>query len=173
MPGFSSVTMGALLMIASLVSAQTRTFTRDDLEFAFEFPSPAWRAVSRLDVHEHVDFVHGEGVAASYLHVRKKLVTVGTGAAELFSQDEKWELQKLPGYVVCCEGKGEDFAGTLQAKVFSYEFTSAGRPTSGRLYYLKVDNRTFYVLHFRVGTDKLSDLRDDMNLIARSFHLKK
>jgi hypothetical protein len=93
-------------------------------------------------------------------------------ASELFSRDEKWELQVLPGYMVCTECQGEDFRGKLSGAVFAYEYVSGGRTISGRIYYLQLNKRTFYALRFTVARDKLRELREQMDFIARSFKLK-
>jgi len=60
----------------------------------------------------------------------------------------------------------------LSGAVFSYEYTSAGKPMAGRIYYLQVDARTFYVLHFTCGRSKLADVQSQADSIARSFRLK-
>ena len=162
-----------VVLLSIMVAAQSRTFTRDGLDYALDLPSPSWREVSRLDVHEHVEFVYGEDYSDGYLRLRKKLVSSGTAAGDLFRQDEQWELRSLPGYVVCSDGKGEDFEGRLRGKVFSYEYVSNGKGMDGRIYYIQLDNRTFYTLHFTVTSDKLPSLRDQMDSIARSFRLKR
>jgi hypothetical protein len=164
-----------LLIIISLsinATAQTQTFTREGVEYVLDLPSPSWRAVSRVDVHEHLEFVNGEDYSNGYLRLRKRLVTPDTTSKDLFSEAEKWELQKLPGYVVCSGGKGTDFSGQLKGTLFSYEFVSQGRNMDGRIYFLRLDNRTFYVLYFTVASEKLPSLRDQMESIARSFRLK-
>jgi hypothetical protein len=164
-----------LLIIISLsinATAQTQTFTREGVEYVLDLPSPSWRAVSRVDVHEHLEFVNGEDYSNGYLRLRKRLVTPDTTSKDLFSEAEKWELQKLPGYVVCSGGKGTDFSGQLKGTLFSYEFVSQGRNMDGRIYFLRLDNRTFYVLYFTVASEKLPSLRDQMDSIARSFRLK-
>jgi hypothetical protein len=153
-------------------TAQNQSFTRDGLDYALDLPSPLWRAVSRLDVHEHFEFTYGDDSSNGYLRLRKKRVVVGATPADLFHHDEKWELQSLPGYVACSTCTGENFDGNLQGASFSYEYTSGGRPMAGRIYYLRLDNRTFYALHFTVTADKLSRLRNDMDSIVRSFRLK-
>ena len=164
-----------LLLIIILVSinanAQTQTFTREGVEYVLDLPSPSWRAVSRVDVHEHLEFVNGDDYSNGYLRLRKKLVTPATTSEDLFSEAE-WELQKLPGYVVCSGGKGTGFNGQLKGTVFSYEFVNQGRNMDGRIYYLRLDSRTFYILHFTAASEKLPSLRDQMDSIARSFRLK-
>jgi hypothetical protein len=150
--------------------SQKRTFTTDDLEYVLELPSPDWQAVSRLDVHHHFEFVYGNDSANGYLQIRKILVNAGTTASALFERDEKWELQKLAGYVMC---SGTAFKGQLSGTVFWYEYASGGRLMFGNAYYLQIDNSTFYSLRFTGTRDKLPILRHQMDFIAGSFHLKR
>jgi hypothetical protein len=169
------ILLALLLIIIPLsinATAQTQTFTREGVEYVLDLPSSSWRAVSRVDVHEHLEFVNGDDYTNGYLRLRKKVVTPDTTSGDLFREAEKWELQKLPGYVVCSGGKGTEFNGQLKGTVFSYEFINQGRNMDGRIYFLRVDNRTFYVLYFTVASENLSSLRDQMDSIARSFRLK-
>jgi hypothetical protein len=164
----------ALLLIIPLstnADPQTQTFTREGVEYVLELPSPSWRAVARVDVHEHFEFINSDDYSNGYLRLSKKLVTPDTSSEDLFRAAE-WELQKLPGYVVCSGGKGTEFSGQLKGTVFSYEFVNRGRNMEGRIYYLRLDRRTFYILHFTVASDKLPSLRDQMDSIAESFRLK-
>lgn len=152
--------------------AQGWTFSRDGVEYVIEFPSPTWRVVSRLDVHEHPEFVYGTDELNGYLRLSKILIDSGTNAADLFQSEEKFSLQHLPGYVICDGCKGEFIGGKFNGTTFSYEYTDAGKVMAGRIYYLQVDTRTFYALRFTVAQDRLPALRDQMNFIARSFRLK-
>ena len=160
------------LLFSFTASAQTVTFDREGIEFQLDLPSSAWRAVPRLDVHDHVEFIYDDDEANGYLRLRKSLVDAGTTATALFKRDEKWSLRSLPGYVVCGACEGERFDGNLSGMTFSYEYTSGGKAMSGRIYYLQVDTRTFYTLHFTGARDKLLALRSQMDAIARSFRLK-
>jgi hypothetical protein len=162
-----------LLLVNSLALAgQTRRFTRDDIEYVVELPSPAWQVVSRADVHHHPEFINGNDPSNGYLGLRKILVDQPKSASELFRRDEKWELQHLPGYIVCSECEGTTFEGHLSGAFFSYEYVNGGRAMFGRVYYLQLNERTFYSLRFTVARDKLRDVREQMDLIARSFRLK-
>jgi len=165
-----------LLIIIPLsisATAQTQTFTQEGVEYVLDLPSASWRAVSRVDVHEHLEFVNGDDYSNGYLRLRKKVVTPDTTSEDLFREAEKWELQKLPGYVVCSGGKGTEFNGQLKGTVFSYEFVNQGRNMDGRIYFLRLDNRTFYLLYFTVASEKFPSLRAQMDSIARSFRLKR
>ena len=104
--------------------------------------------------------------------LEKILVDPGSTAADMFQHDENWELKRLPGYVVCSECKGETFEGQFTGAAFSYEYVSAGMAMAGRVYYLQLDKRTFYSLRFTVARDRLQSIRDQMDVIARSFRLK-
>jgi hypothetical protein len=152
--------------------AQTQSFTKDDLAYELVLPSSSWRAVLRLDVHDHMEFVYGDDYSNGYLRLRKKFVSAGTSAEDQFRHDEQWELRSLPGYVVCSAGRGTESEGHLRGIVFSYEFINKGRNMDGRIYYLQLDNRAFYVLHFTVASDKLRSLRSQMDSIVKSFRLK-
>lgn len=169
-----TVLAALLLTMMSSISAfgQTQTFRMEDVEYTLDLPSAAWRTVSRLDVHTHVEFLNGHDPGDGYLRLRKRLVTGGTSADDLFRQDEKWELQRLPGYIVCHNGDGADLSGHLKGKAFSYEYVHEGKNMDGRIYYLQVDSRTFYVLHFTLASNKVQGLREQIDAVARSFRLR-
>ena len=167
------LTLLFIIILSTTATAQVQTFTRDSLEYTLDLPAASWRPVSRVDVHEHLEFINGDDAANGYLRLRKKLITAGTTAAELFREAEMWELQRLPGYVVCSGGMGTEFNGHHKGTVFSYEFVEKGKNMDGRIYYFELDKRTFYVLHFTVASGKLASLREQMDLIARSFRLKR
>jgi hypothetical protein len=54
----------------------------------------------------------------------------------------------------------------------SYEFVRTGKPMLGRTYYLQVDSRTIYALRFTGLRDKISRIRNQTDLIARTFKMK-
>jgi hypothetical protein len=161
-----------LLITIVTPGSQIRQFTSDNIEYVLDLPSPAWHVVSRIDVHDHPEFINGNDASNGYLRLRKILANQPTTPSELFRQQEKWELQRLPGYMVCSACDGVRFNGRLPATVFSYEYVSGGRAMSGRIYYLQINQRAFYALHFTVMRDKLPAVLEDMDSMARSFHLK-
>ena len=158
-----------VLALYSVATAQTQTFTNDQLEYALELPSVTWRAVPRQDsVHQHIEFVYGDR-SDGYLRIRKEVVDAGMTPSQLARRDQDQKLRYQPGYI---EGKEERFAGRLNGVTSSYEYSSGGKPMAGRIYYLQVDNRTIYTLHFTGARDKLLRIRNQTDYIARSFHLK-
>ena len=158
--------------IALVVPASAQTFSREGVEFVIDFPSASWRSVTRVDVHEHVEFIDGTDARNGYLRLRKRVVASGATAASLFREDERLDLSRLPGYVVCSGGKGTEFSGKLKGTWYSYEFVKDGTNMDGRLYYVQADSRTFYVLHFTVASEKMAVIGPEMDSIARSFRLK-
>lgn len=158
-----------LVTVMSSVVLGQEVYTHDKVDYSFEIPSPTWRAVSEPDAaHEHPEFVYGDRLDG-YLTVRKEVVEAGTTPSELARRDLDQKLRFLPGFV---EGKEERFNGRLDGVTISYEFTRTGKPMLGRTYYLQADNRTIYALRFTGLRDKLSRIRNQTDLIARTFKLK-
>ncbi len=160
-----------LLALPLIAGAQAVTFEREGVEYRLELPSPAWRAVRRVDVHDHYDFVNGEDRGAGYLRIRRSLVEAGVTPKELHLADEA-NLKLLPGYVACSTCDGETFSGALSGAFFSYEYTSGGRRVAGRVYYLRIDARAYYSLHFTCDRKKLAGALPEADSIARSFRLR-
>jgi len=104
-----------------------------------------------------------------HAHVELNFFRVFEWEGELASRDQDLKLRYLPGFV---EGKQEPFNGRLDGVTMSYEFVRTGKPMLGRTYYLQVDNRTIYALRFTGLRDKLSRIRNQTDLIARTFKLK-
>ena len=144
-------------------------YTNDRVDYSFELPSTTWRVIAEPDVaHEHSEFVYGDRLDG-YLQVRKEVVEAGTSASDLARRDQDQKLRFLPGYVA---GKEDPFKGRLDGVTVSYEFVKTGKPMMGRIYYLQADNRTIYALRFSGLRDKLSRIRNQTDLIARSFKIK-
>ena len=143
------------------------TFTGAD--YTLELPSERWRTIQEPDSqHEHAEFIYGDR-NDGYLRVRKEVVEAGTTASDLSHRDQDQKLRFQTGYV---DGKEEKFAGRLSGVTYGYEYTSAGKAMAGRIYYLQADNRTIYALRFTGLRDRLLQIRNQTDAIARSFHLK-
>ncbi|HEX4900354.1 MAG TPA: hypothetical protein VFV61_07455, partial [Pyrinomonadaceae bacterium] len=129
----------------------------------------AWRMIAEPDAaHEHLEFVYGDRLQG-YLRIRKEVVEAGTSASDLARRELEQKLRFVPGFV---EGKEEKFAGRLSGVTVSYEYVNTGKAMLGRTYYLQVDNRTIYALRFSGLRDQLTRIRNQTDLIARSFKLK-
>src|SRR5262249_6118615 len=164
-----SVTALVLILSMATVAWAQQLYTNDKVDYSFEIPSATWKAILEPDAaHEHPEFVYGDRLDG-YLTIRKEIVEAGTTPAELARRDSDLKLRFLPGFV---EGKQEPFNGRLDGVTMSYEFVRSAKPMLGRTYYLQVDNRTIYALRFTGLRDKLSRIRNQTDLIARTFKTK-
>lgn len=159
---------GLVGLAASSVIAQT-LYTHDKIDYSFELPSATWRSIMEPDaVHEHPEFVYGDRLDG-FLTVRKEIVEAGTTPSQVAHRDMDQKLRFLPGFL---EGKEDPFNGRLDGVTISYEYTHTGKVMLGRIYYLQADNRTIYALRFTGLKEKLSRIRNQTDLIARTFKLK-
>ena len=159
----------ALALVLTAAAQGPQVYTNESVEYALELPNPTWRTVARSDsVHEHVEFIYQDRSDA-LLRIRKEVVANDSKLSDLAERDRenKWRYQ--PAFV---EGKTENFAGRLSGIAAAYEYTAAGKQMTARVYYLRVDPRTVYVLHFTGRRDTLLRLRSQTDSIARSFRIK-
>jgi hypothetical protein len=180
------VTFAVLIATASFVLAQETTSTvsnppaqatiqtENDLiqnlgDFSLQLPNATWRAASKAanSSSNNVDFIFGDRLDG-LLQVRKITIDNG-GLAEAIDREQNQKLQFLPSFV---NGKEENFKGNLSGKVVNYEFTQSGKPMTGRAYFFQADNKTLYILRFTGLRDKLKNIRNQTDLIARTFKLK-
>lgn len=163
-----SVSVSLFLAISTL--AQSKNFSDANVEYTFDLPqSQQWKmTVKPSQTIPNVEYVYGER-QSGHLEIRKIAVKSGTPLDDVIRDEEK-KLQFLPGYVA---GREEKFKGSFDGKVFNYEFVRAGRNMSGRFYFLKANDTTFYVLRFVGIGDKLRSIRNQTDSIARTFDLKK
>lgn len=169
MPVLRMIPAFAFLALSCSLAGAQQVFTSDKIEYTIELPSTTWRVISELDAaHERVEFVHGDRLDG-LLQIRKEVVDAGTTVSDLARRDRDQKLRFLPGFV---EGKEDNFSGRLNGVTVSYEYIKTGKPMIGRIYYLQVDNRTIYALRFTGLRDKLARIRNQTDLIARSFKIK-
>ncbi len=165
----SLFTLIALILLAFNSTGKAQeVYTNSKTGYSLELPSPTWRMISHSDAaHEHTEFVYGDRLEG-YLQIRKEVVDPGVTPSELARRDRDQRFRYLPGFI---EGKEERFAGRMNGITMSYEFVRTGKPMLGRIYYLQTDDRTIYALRFSGLRDKLNRIRNQTDLIARSFQL--
>lgn len=147
--------------------AQEHSYTSAKFNFVVDFPSPTWRLIDEPDdIHQHTEFIYGDRIEG-YLRIRREVIKEGGTIDDVVSNDQSPRFQ--PGYV---DGKSEPFTGRLKGTTASYEFTQAGKPMTGRTYYLQADSQTVFVLRFTGLRDKLARIRNQTDMIARSFRMK-
>ena len=91
---------------------------------------------------------------------------------EYAQKDESERVRFTPGYDRTAMEKFLLTAGKYGA-VLAYDYkTTAGQPFTSRVYYVRTDDKTIYILHFTGRKTTLGSLRNQTDLIARSFKAK-
>lgn len=152
------------LFLSVQAFAQNTTFSDPNVEYTFEVPQANWIMTNKSP---NVEYVYGDK-KDGHFEVRKLAIKSGSMMADAI-RDEEQKLQFLPGYVA---GKEENFQGTYGGKVFNFEYVRSSRNMSGRYYFLKANDTTVFVLRFSGYKDKLRSIRNETDLIARTFKLK-
>lgn len=161
----------ALACGAAAAAAQEGAYVGGNDDYTLELPSQSWKASPRSDsVHQHTEFINNGDRSDGYLRVRKDVLDPNTSLSEAARREADLKLRYLSGFV---GGKEERFAGNLSGIVYAYEYTSAGKPMAGRIYFLRADDRALYLLHFTGRSERLLRIRNQTDAIARSFKLKQ
>jgi hypothetical protein len=92
----------------------------------------------------------------------------------LAQKDEEQTLRFLPGYDKLTTEKITigGVSGRTGALV-SYDYKNGGQPFTGRDYFVRMEDKSVYVLRFRGRKTILGTLRSHTDAITRSFKLKK
>ena len=161
----ASIMIGLLTALSAV--AQTSSFSDPNVEYGFDVPDERWKmTVKPSATKPNVEYVFVDR-NDGHLEVRKLTVPEGSILADII-RDEEIKLQFLPGYVA---GKEEVFSGRMRGTIFNFEFVRAGRPMSGRFYFLKSGDTTVYVLRFTGFRDNLRSIRNQTDSIARTFSI--
>jgi hypothetical protein len=156
--------IAAGLFLSVAVAAQNKTFSDPNVEYTFEIPEANWIMTNKSP---NVEYVYNDK-KDGHFEVRKLVVKSGEMMANVIRVEEQ-KLQFLPGYVA---GKEENFQGAYNGRIFNFEYVRSSLNMSGRYYFLKVNDTTVYVLRFSGNRDKLRSIRNEVDLIARTFKLK-
>jgi hypothetical protein len=163
------LTIAACALALAAAAPAQELYTSADFGFELELPNQTWRALPRDEgSHRHAEFIYGDR-SDGLLRVRKEIVAEADKLHDLADRDRDNKLRFLPGLV---PGRREEFPGRLTGVSVPYEYTQAGKPWAARIYYLRADPRTVYVLHFTGRRDTLMRLRPQTDSIARSFRIK-
>lgn len=162
--------LSLVLMLCGAIAVNAQAFDNPKVEYTFDLPSPGWHLVSDLgDAAQGLEFINGSDRNEGLLVIRKIVVEAGTSAMEAAKRDQDQSQRYRPGFV---DGKQNDFAGRVNGVVATFEYTSGGKPMAGLIYYLQTDNRTIYTLRFTGRRDKLALMRNQTDVVARSFKLR-
>jgi hypothetical protein len=156
-------------LFATRAFSQNETFSSPSVEYSFTLPSDKWKITVRpSDANPNVEYVYGDRLDG-HLEVRKISVRRESLTADAI-RDEEQKRQFLPGYVA---GREENFVGNYRGMAFNDEFVRSGRPMSGRLYFLRVNESIIYVLKFSGLKDNLKSIQNQTDSIARTFSIRK
>ena len=155
--------------LAFEASAQVSRFNDPNVDYGFEVPDERWKlTVKPSATSPNVEYVFADR-NDGHLEVRRLNVAKDAILGDVIRGEEQ-KLQFLPGYIA---GRDENFAGRLRGSIFNFEFVRAGRPMSGRFYFLRASDNTVYVLRFTGFRDKLRSIRNQTDSIGRTFDLRK
>lgn len=153
---------------AVMVFAQSETFSDPNVEYIFDLPDANWKmSVKPSALSPNVEYIYGDR-KDGHLEIRKLTVKPGDLISDTIREEEV-KLQFRRGYVA---GKEENFQGVMSGRVFNFEYVESGREMSGRYYFLKANDKTVYVLRFSGYRDKLRSIRNQIDLIGRTFKLR-
>ena|SRR5947208_3286296 len=157
-----------ILLVPIGLFAQESTFSDPSVDYSFVLPEAGWKQIVKPSATSpNVEYVYNDR-REGYLEIRKLTVAKNAILTDVMRTEET-KLQFLPGYTA---GKEENFSGALRGGVFNYEFLRIGRNMTGRLYLLRADDTTVYVLRFTGEREKLKSIRNQTDSIARTFNVK-
>jgi hypothetical protein len=167
-----------LFLSASLFAAlafarsQTEVFEDPDGKYTLKLPD-GWLGVVNTDGlgRNDVNIVYKVRENGA-LKIRVAEVAADTEPVDYAAKDERERVRFAPGYDKISMEKFL-LGGNRIGALLSYDYkNAAGQPFAGRVYYLRMDEKTIYVLQFTGRRNILGTLRSHTDLIARSFKLK-
>ena len=157
-------TLFLMLGVSSVTSANTRTYEDERGDYVLELPSSSWRVVKLNGIaHPRTEFVNGQ---RSAVRLRIRRVYPAASPSDLVARHQSWDSLFLRGYMI---GKDQPFEGRLSGAKYSYEYVKSGIPMAGLIYYLQGDDGFIYRLQFTGPNNRMWQLREQMDFIARSF----
>lgn len=164
---FSLAFSAIIFTVSTTVFAQSSTFSDKNVEYTFDLPETAWKmTVKPTAASPVVEYVHNDR-QDGHLEIQKINVEANALLGDVISEHEQ-KLKFKPGFIA---GKNENFAGNYRGTVYNFEYVKSGRNMSGRLYFLRANETTVYVLKFTGMRDELKVIRNQTDSIARTFKL--
>lgn len=170
---FCSVLLSLLFLTASAAAQNTEVFDDPDGKYTMTLPT-GWLAIVNQDVTgaKDINIVFKVRENGS---LKLRRIDDADPMAEVITyaqKDEEQTLRFLPGYDKISIEKFLITPGRNGA-VVTYDYKNNSQPFTGRDYFVRVDEKTIYVLRFRGRKTTLPSLRNQTDAIARSFKLKQ
>ncbi len=161
--------MFAVLISVTSAIAQESVFSDPNVDYRFTLPNDTWKMTTKpSELSPNVEYVYGLR-RDGFLEVRRMVVSKDTLLTDLIRNEEP-KLQFLPGYVA---GSEENFRGKFSGSIFNYEYAHSGHAFGGRMYFLRANDTTVYVLKFTGNKESLRSIRNQTDSIARTFTTSK
>jgi len=157
---------------AAFAQSATEVFEDPDGKYAMNLPA-GWLGVVNTDGlgRKDVNIVYKVRENGA-LKVRTSEIAANTEPMDYAAKDEQERVRFAPGYDKISMEKFL-LGGNKSGALLSYDYkNAAGQLFTGRVYYLRMDEKTIYVLQFTGRRNILGTLRSHTDLIARSFKLK-
>jgi hypothetical protein len=161
----------AIIALAGLTAfGQDIVFSDPAVDYSFAVPEATWKLTVRPSAtNPNVEYVYGDR-RDGYLTVRKISVQKNALLTDVIDDEGHNKLQlSRPGYIA---GKEENFAGKLRGSVFNFEYVASGTSMGGRYYFLRANDTTVYILQFTGSKERLRGIRNQTDMIARTFGVK-
>ncbi|MGE0130764.1 MAG: hypothetical protein AB7U82_22020 [Blastocatellales bacterium] len=172
---FYSLLVLFVASFAPAVVAQSATEVFEDPDGKYTMNLPAgWLGVVNTDGlgRKDVNIVYRVRENGA-LKIRVAEVAAGAEPMDYAAKDEQDRVRFSPGYDKLSMEKFL-LGGSKSGALLSYDYkNTAGQLFTGRVYYLRMDEKTIYVLHFTGRRNILGTLRSHTDAIARSFKLKQ
>ena len=159
-------------LFAAPAFAQSEVFEDPDGKYILNLPA-GWLGVVSTDGlgrnEVNIVFKVRENGA---LKIRVAEVGPGAELMDYAAQDERERVRFAPSYDKISLEKFL-LGGTRTGALLSYDYkNAAGQLFTGRVYYVRADEKTIYVLQFTGRRNILGTLRSHTDLIARSLKFK-
>ena len=169
---FCSLLFLSASLFAASAFAQTEVFEDPDGKYVLNLPA-GWLGVVNTDGlgRNEVNIVYKVRENGA-LKIRVAEVAPGAEPMDYAAQDERERVRFAPSYDKLSLEKFL-LGGARTGALLSYDYkNAAGQLFTGRVYYLRADEKTIYVLQFTGRRNILGTLRSHTDLIARSLKLK-
>jgi hypothetical protein len=171
---FCSLLFLSAFLSAAIAFAQSQTEVFDDPDGKYTMTLPnGWLGVVSTDGlgRNDVNIVYKVRENGA-LKIRVAEVAPDTEPMSYAAKDEQERVRFAPGYDKISTEKFL-LGGSRIGALLSYNYNnSVGQPFTGRVYYVRMDEKTIYVLQFTGRRNILGTLRSHTDQIARSFKLK-
>jgi hypothetical protein len=172
---FYSLLVLFVILVVPCAFAQSATEVFEDPDGKYTINLPAgWLGIVNTDGlgRKDVNIVYKVRENGA-LKVRRVDLDSVAEPMDYAAKDEQERIRFSPGYDKLSMEKFL-LGGNKSGALLSYDFkNTAGQPFTGRVYYLRVDDKTIYVLQFTGRRNILGTLRSHTDAIARSFKIKQ